>query len=96
MERLVFTLALLSSCSPVKAKTLHLGDVVKFEFTERNLFYADVCNNFGEVINKIERSSGNQYLLNVWCKSSRTFPKGIWIDAEDVMEVTRLSKDAYK
>lgn len=96
MERLAVLCLVLASCSSMKAKTCQLGDVVRFVFSERNLFYADICNNYGEVADRMERSSGTQYLVNVECRHQPSWPEGIWIDAEDITGVIRLGKDRYK
>lgn len=95
MERLAVLCLVLASCSSIKAKTCQLGDVVKFTFKERNLFYADVCNDFGEVVDRLSRSSGDQYMVSVQCRHD-SWPENIWIDAEDIVAILKLGKDKYK
>jgi len=82
-----------------KAKTCRLGDVIRFKFSERNLFYSDICNDYGEVVDVSYYDKHSKYLLHIKCNnrpSWSTFPEGVWVDAEDIIDVIRLGKDKYK
>lgn len=96
MERLAAISLILASCSPLKAKTCRLGDVVRFKFSERNLFYSDICNDYGEVTDRTTYSDGTKYLVWVKCANNNTIGEGIWVDAEDIVAVLKLGKDVYK
>lgn len=84
----------LAACSVPKAKTLRLGDVVQFKFSERNLFYSDICEDKGEIVDRFVYSDNTRYLIEIRCKN-QSFPKTVWIDAEDLLKVLSLGKDKY-
>lgn len=87
-------ISLLAACSMPKAKTLRLGDVVQFKFSERNLFYSDICEDKGEVVDRHVYSENTRYLIEIRCKN-QSYPKTLWIDAEDLVKVLSLGKDKY-
>lgn len=94
MKSKLLLLLSLAACSTPKAKTLRLGDVVQFKFSERNLFYSDICEDKGEIVDRFVYSDNTRYLIKVRCKNE-SFPKTIWIDVEDLLKVLSLGKDKY-
>lgn len=92
---------LLSSClaKETKHKELRLGDVIKFEFKQRNMFYAKACSDKGVVLDMPigaavgdDAAGAKAYLVKIKCTvGEQEDSRFIWIDAEDIVDVVKLA-----
>jgi hypothetical protein len=99
MRLYIATALLLSSCfsGEIRHKEFRLGDTVKFEFKQRNLFYADACSNVGVVMEMRksweEDAAAEAYIVKTRCVvNDQEISRFIWIDAEDIVDVVQLAK----
>ena len=90
---------LLSSCfsGEIKHKELRLGDTVKFEFKQRNMFYSKACSDIGVVLEMRkgweEDTAAEAYIVKTRCVvNDQEISRFIWVDAEDIVDVVKLEK----